>query len=69
MSECVLLILYFRSNLAAIFGLQSKSTDSQSNKQTVQKKPKKNNTQYNIQATPASKTDVLIAKAVHVFKL
>ncbi|XP_011332114.1 FK506-binding protein 15 isoform X2 [Ooceraea biroi] len=55
------------SNLAAIFGLQSKLTDSQSNKQMVSKK---NNTQYNIQqATPSSKTEVLIAKAVHVFKL
>jgi len=56
----------FRSNLAAIFGLQSKLIDSQPNKQTP---PKKNNTQYNLQQTVSSKTEVLIAKAVHVFKL
>ncbi|XP_029171635.1 FK506-binding protein 15 isoform X2 [Nylanderia fulva] len=55
------------SNLAAIFGLQSKLGDSQSTKQTA---PKKNNTRYNIQQTaPSSKTEILIAKAVHAFKL
>ncbi|KAL6267771.1 hypothetical protein P5V15_000840 [Pogonomyrmex californicus] len=54
------------SNLAAIFGLQSKFPDSQSNKQAV----KKSNTRYNIQQTvSSSKTEVLIAKAVHAFKL
>ncbi|XP_011695213.1 PREDICTED: FK506-binding protein 15 [Wasmannia auropunctata] len=55
------------SNLAAIFGLQSKHADSHSAKQVV---PKKSNTRYNIQqAAPPSKTEVLIAKAVHAFKL
>lgn len=55
------------SNLAAIFGLQSNLADSHSAKQTV---PKKNNTQYNIQQTvPPCKTEILIAKAVHAFKL
>ncbi|KMQ97304.1 fk506-binding protein 15 [Lasius niger] len=55
------------SNLAAIFGLQSKLGDSNSTKQTA---PKKNNTRYNIQQTvPSSKTEILIAKAVHAFKL
>lgn len=55
------------SNLAAIFGLQSKHADSHSAKQVVSKK---SNTRYNIQqAAPPSKTEVLIAKAVHAFKL
>ncbi|XP_039308363.1 FK506-binding protein 15 isoform X2 [Solenopsis invicta] len=55
------------SNLAAIFGLQSKLTDSHSTKQMASKK---NNIRYNIQQTvPSSKTEVLIAKAVHAFKL
>ncbi|GAB1866012.1 FK506-binding protein 15 [Camponotus japonicus] len=53
------------SNLAAIFGLQSKPADS-----TKQTAFKKNNTRYNIQQTvPSSKTEILIAKAVHAFKL
>ncbi|XP_070151987.1 FK506-binding protein 15 isoform X2 [Polyergus mexicanus] len=60
-----------RSNLAAIFGLQSKLADPHSIKQTA---PKKNrileNTRYNIQQTaPSSKIEILIAKAVHAFKL
>lgn len=55
----------FRSNLAAIFGLHSKPADS-----TKQTAFKKNNTRYNIQQTvPSSKTEILIAKAVHAFKL
>ncbi|XP_050445931.1 FK506-binding protein 15 isoform X2 [Cataglyphis hispanica] len=59
------------SNLAAIFGIQSKLADPQSIKQTA---PKKNrileNTRYNIQQTiPSSKTEILIAKAIHAFKL
>ncbi|KAL6440270.1 hypothetical protein ACFW04_003088 [Cataglyphis niger] len=59
------------SNLAAIFGIQSKLADSQFIKQTA---PKKNrileNTRYNIQQTvPSSKTEILIAKAIHAFKL
>lgn len=59
--------MYFRSNLAAIFGLQPKLLDPHSAKQTA---PKKNNTRYNIQQTaPPSKTEILIAKAVHAFKL
>ncbi|XP_036140565.1 FK506-binding protein 15 isoform X5 [Monomorium pharaonis] len=54
------------SNLAAIFGLQPRLTDSHSIKQM----PKKSNTRYNIQQTvSSSKTEVLIAKAVHAFKL
>ncbi|XP_072753914.1 FK506-binding protein 15 isoform X2 [Anoplolepis gracilipes] len=54
------------SNLAAIFGLQSKLADPYSTKQA----PKKNITRYNIQQTiPSSKTEILIAKAVHAFKL
>ncbi|KAM0731858.1 FK506-binding protein 15 [Formica fusca] len=59
------------SNLAAIFGLQSKLADPHSIKQTA---PKKNrileNTRYNIEQTaPSSKIEILIAKAVHAFKL
>ncbi|XP_071633016.1 FK506-binding protein 15 isoform X1 [Temnothorax longispinosus] len=54
------------SNLAAIFGLQSKVTDSHSAKVAS----KKSNTRHNVQQTvPPSKTEVLIAKAIHAFKL
>lgn len=61
----------FRSNLAAIFGIQSKLVDPQSIKQTAPKKNKiLENTRYNIQQTvPSSKTEILIAKAIHAFKL
>ncbi|KAL0114545.1 hypothetical protein PUN28_011680 [Cardiocondyla obscurior] len=56
------------SNLAAIFGLQSKTAELHSAKQVVQRK--KSNIQYNIQQTVSpTKTDVLIAKAIHAFKL
>ncbi|KAG5326209.1 FKB15 protein, partial [Acromyrmex heyeri] len=52
------------SNLAAIFGQQPKLEPH-----SVKQVPKKN-TRYNIQQTaPSSKTEVLIAKAVHGFKL
>ncbi|EGI68078.1 PREDICTED: FK506-binding protein 15 [Acromyrmex echinatior] len=52
------------SNLAAIFGQQPKLEPH-----SVKQVPKKN-TRYNIQQTaPSSKTEVLIAKAVHAFKL
>ncbi|XP_011873120.1 PREDICTED: FK506-binding protein 15 [Vollenhovia emeryi] len=55
------------SNLAAIFGLQSKPADFNSTKQAARKK---SNARYNGQQTaPPSKTEVLIAKAVHAFKL
>ncbi|XP_014468308.1 PREDICTED: FK506-binding protein 15 [Dinoponera quadriceps] len=56
------------SNLAAIFGLQPKAADSYVTKQTASKK---NNTRYNIQQTVPlpSKTEVLIAKAIHAYKL
>ncbi|XP_020294017.1 FK506-binding protein 15 [Pseudomyrmex gracilis] len=55
------------SNLAAIFGLQQKFTDSHSSKQTTSTKE---NTQYSVQQTAsASKTEVLTAKAVHAFQL
>ncbi|XP_032682871.1 FK506-binding protein 15 isoform X2 [Odontomachus brunneus] len=56
------------SNLAAIFGLQSKVGDPHVVKQTASKK---SNTRYNIQQTTSSpsKTEVLIAKAIHAFKL
>lgn len=58
---------FFRSNLAAIFGLQQKFTDSHSSKQTTSTKE---NTQYSVQQTAsASKTEVLTAKAVHAFQL
>lgn len=62
------IVSFFRSNLAAIFGLQTKPTDSCSVKRTP---PKKSVTQYNIQHKTAAslRTEVLTAKAVHAFKL
>lgn len=58
---------FFRSNLAAIFGMQVKSTDSHSlTKQQVLKKS--NSSHYQTQ-TVSNKTEVIIAKVVHAFKL
>ena len=55
------------SNLAAIFGLQAKPTDSHSlSKQQTLKKP---SSPRNVTQTVLSKTEVVIAKAVHAFKL
>ncbi|XP_031828608.1 FK506-binding protein 15 isoform X2 [Nomia melanderi] len=55
------------SNLAAIFGLQVKSSDNQSLlKQQISKKP---SSLRDIQQTVPNKTEVIIAKAVHAFKL
>lgn len=55
------------SNLAAIFGLQPKIVDSHSTKQVARNK---GNSRHNVQQTTSpSKTEVLIAKAVHAFKL
>ncbi|KZC11427.1 FK506-binding protein 15, partial [Dufourea novaeangliae] len=55
------------SSLAAIFGLQVKSSDSHSlTKQQVIKKP---GSTRNLQQIAPNKTEVIIAKAVHAFKL
>ncbi|XP_034171110.1 FK506-binding protein 15 isoform X1 [Osmia lignaria lignaria] len=54
------------SNLAAIFGMQVKTLDSSSSKQQVSKKP---NISRNITQVIQIKPEVIIAKAVHAFKL
>ncbi|XP_076245764.1 FK506-binding protein 15 isoform X2 [Calliopsis andreniformis] len=54
------------SNLAAIFGLQVKPPDSHSLSKQVSKKP---SSPRNVSQTVSSKTEVIIAKAVHAFKL
>ncbi|XP_017877555.1 FK506-binding protein 15-like [Ceratina calcarata] len=53
------------SNLAAIFGLQSKTLDGSLMKQV----PKKVNTPRSSTQTISNKAEVIIAKAVYVFKL
>lgn len=59
--------IFSRSNLAVIFGLQVKPTDSHSlSKQQTLKKPSSPRT---VTQTVLSKTEVIIAKAVHAFKL
>lgn len=59
-------IFYFRSNLAAIFGLQAKTLDSCSSTKQISKKL---NTHRTLTQTISNKTEVIIAKAVHAFKL
>lgn len=55
------------SNLAAIFGLQVKPSDNHSlSKQQV---AKKTSSSRNLTQTVSSKTEVIIAKVVHAFKL
>ncbi|XP_048264265.1 FK506-binding protein 15 [Bombus terrestris] len=54
------------SNLAAIFGLQAKTLDSCSSTKQISKKL---NTHRTLIQTISNKTEVIIAKAVHAFKL
>ncbi|XP_068975675.1 FK506-binding protein 15-like [Bombus flavifrons] len=54
------------SNLAAIFGLQAKTLDSCSSTKQISKKL---NTPRTLTQTISNKTEVIIAKAVHAFKL
>ncbi|XP_043589090.1 FK506-binding protein 15-like [Bombus pyrosoma] len=54
------------SNLAAIFGLQAKTLDSCSSTKQISKKL---NTHRTLTQTISNKTEVIIAKAVHAFKL
>lgn len=54
------------SNLAAIFGLQAKTLDSGSSTKQVSKKL---NASRTLTQTISNKTEVIIAKAVHAFKL
>ncbi|XP_076477424.1 uncharacterized protein LOC117163417 isoform X2 [Bombus vancouverensis nearcticus] len=54
------------SNLAAIFGLQAKTLDSCSSTKQISKKL---NTSRTLTQTISNKTEVIIAKAVHAFKL
>ncbi|XP_078032729.1 FK506-binding protein 15 isoform X1 [Augochlora pura] len=55
------------SNLAAIFGMQVKPLDS--NSLSKQQTIKKLSSSRNLQQTAPSKTEVIIAKEVHAFKL
>lgn len=58
--------IFSSSNLAAIFGLQAKTLDSGSSTKQVSKKL---NASRTLTQTISNKTEVIIAKAVHAFKL